>query len=127
MTKKKPVKKTLKQRLTAAWYACCLLCCCCRGDTLARLREVAMIRPFDGFNSLTAGQKVLCASAAVAHVWITAVLFRIWITASPEQLLETLYMLLTGLGINLLCIMSKDVPDKIADAVKAWAGAKGSK
>ncbi len=85
-----------------------------------------MIQPFHGFNSLTAGQKVLCASAAVAHVWITAVLIRIWMTSTPEQLLETLYMLLTGLGINLLCIMSKDVPDKLADAVKSWAGGKNA-
>ncbi len=84
-----------------------------------------MIQPFRGFNSLTAGQKVLCASAAVAHVWISVVLLRLLQVAGPNELLQALYMLLTGLGINLLCIMSKDVPDKLADAVKAWAGAKG--
>lgn len=86
-----------------------------------------MIRPFQGFNSLTAGQKVLCASATVAHVWISVVLLRLLQIAGPKDLLDALYMLLAGLGINLLCIMSKDVPDKIADAVKAWAGAKGGK
>lgn len=84
-----------------------------------------MIQPFIGFNKLTPGQKVLCASAAVAHLWVTVTLFRLLQVGQPQNLLDALQMLLVGLGVNLLCIMSKDVPDKIADAIKAWAGAKG--
>lgn len=72
------------------------------------------------FTELTAGQKVLCGSAAFIHVLIGALVHRLYEIGTETAIISALQLLLGTLISDLLCIMSKDVPDKLADAVLAW-------